>query len=80
MLCSVSQRYNLKAIHNLQVFHTLFAVLCSVSQRYNLKAIHNAGLLLAFSVSAVFSKSKIQFESNSQLYALDESNEPSCVQ
>jgi len=41
-------------------------MLCSVSQRYNLKAIHNEQRGGLINEMAVFSKSKIQFESNSQ--------------
>ena len=47
-LCSVNQRYNLKAIHNGLGSGQYPSWLCSVNQRYNLKAIHNSSPCLSF--------------------------------
>ncbi len=67
MLCSIRQRYNLKAIHNFEmpspntgvaVFNTSKIQSESNSQRLR---------LTAFTDEAVFNTSKIQSESNSQL-------------
>ena len=66
MLCSIRQRYNLKANHNKIVEGSLIPKLCSIRQRYNLKANHNR-LMMCFSQNqVVFNTSKIQFESKSQ--------------
>ena len=66
MLCSVFQRYNSKAIHNLLILLLVGTWLCSVFQRYNSKAIHNIERPLIVRVFVVLSISKIQFKSNSQ--------------
>ena len=42
-------------------------MLLSINQRYNLKAIHNTLCISPTKISVVINKSKIQFESNSQL-------------
>ena len=79
-LCSVNQRYNLKAIHNTHAERTLKPLLCSVNQRYNLKAIHNYYISIGSIFAVVFSQSKIQSKSNSQQYFNDLFAEVGCVQ
>ena len=66
----IPQRYNLKAIHN-KLFPCQRPIKVSpIPQRYNLKAIHNqVDLLLCFK-QGVTNTSKIQSESNSQLFSL----------
>ena len=66
MLCSIYQRYKLKAIHNLMRSGSNGNLLCSIYQRYKLKAIHNIGNPWATWQKAVLNISKIQTESNSQ--------------
>jgi len=66
-LCSIYQRYNLKAIHNLVTRALNETLLCSIYQRYNLKAIHNINCVSDIFPGAVLNISKIQSESNSQL-------------
>ena len=68
MLCLISQRYELKANHNLFPFLVLLIRLCLISQRYELKANHNQEVINGIVRLVVFNKSKIRVESKSQLY------------
>jgi len=54
--------------------------LCSILQRYKSRAIHNPPSAMPGAFFAVFNTSKIQIESNSQLFPLRRLDEISCVQ
>ena len=65
-LCSIRQRYKMKAIHNKFVVFLVKKLLCSIRQRYKMKAIHNGKDIIQSWFETVFNTSKIQNESNSQ--------------
>ena len=65
-LCSLFQRYKLKAIHNGLMLPLSKNILCSLFQRYKLKAIHNVETKEPEFIDTVFIISKIQIESYSQ--------------
>jgi len=70
MLCSIYQRYKLKAIHNESASLDVLKWLCSIYQRYKLKAIHNTKLASVTEIGVVLNISKIQTESNSQHHVM----------
>ena len=66
-LCSILQRYDTRAIHNLEFQYFCDFQLCSILQRYDTRAIHNYGVFRVLTNIAVLNTSKIRYKSNSQL-------------
>ena len=79
-LCSVNQRYNLKAIHNAEQFSIQFGLVVlsksKIQSKSNSQRIHESYI----KHKVVLSKSKIQSKSNSQRKAAKTPKSKSCAQ
>jgi len=71
---------NRKQFTTIDKYYCFMFQLCSIFQRYKSKAIHNPHFSIMAKQYAVFNLSKIQIESNSQLFAACSFSLFSCVQ